>query len=671
MDRPDPTRLAFDDVVIDRAGHRLLRGGVAQALEPKAFGVLALLAASPGRVVAREEILDAVWGHRHVTPGVLNRVITLLRHALGEDASTSRYLHTVHGVGYRFDLPETAAGTSPDLPPAAATEEPSTGEPEPPVAAIPGGPPRRRASDQRRGFQRFVPWALPLLAVLALAGWKWWPRGAAVAAAPSVAAAAAAVPALERSIAVLPLANASRDPDQQFFSDGLTDNLIGALSRFDGLKVIGRMSSFRFRDGKDDTRSIGAKLGVAYLVDGSVQRAGETVRVTTNLTRVADGRTLWAEHFDRPYKDLFALQDEIAQAIASAMHTKLLSTETASRQSDRPPSGNMAAYDAYLRGMQSFYRNDYGKVVEYQSTATRLDSGYASAWAQLAIAWTFIGEGKDRGSAAAKAAFAKAHAAVDTALRLAPDLGIAHGALGNLIATDAIDWQASLAELRRGAELAPDSGQNQGGLSRMLAYSGKLREAIAHRERFISMEPLFPNNYLLHSELMIATGRLDEAERDMRVLHELAPSAHPSYQLMYLAIARGDAKAALQIADAQPPPWHEVNLALAAQLGPNRAASDALLAKVIDSGVWKKTSPYVIAQAYALQGNLDKTVEWLERTWAIRDTNIRHVLYDPLILRFRGEPRFIAFCAKIGLPPPSESEALSIDQIRAKLDSPR
>ena len=106
MDQPDPTRLAFDDVVIDPVGRRLLRAGVERPLEPKAFAVVALLAASPGRVFTRDEILDAVWGHRHVTPGVLNRVMTLLRHALGEDAQHPRYLHTVHGVGYRLDVPE-------------------------------------------------------------------------------------------------------------------------------------------------------------------------------------------------------------------------------------------------------------------------------------------------------------------------------------------------------------------------------------------------------------------------------------------------------------------------------------------------------------------------------------------------------------------------------------
>jgi TolB-like protein/DNA-binding winged helix-turn-helix (wHTH) protein len=637
-----PATLAFDDFAIDFAGRRLLRGGTEQPLEPKAFGVLALLAGTPGRAFTRDEILDAVWGHRHVTPGVLNRAMTLLRHALGEDAQVPRYLHTVHGVGYRFDLPELGAQAQ------VAGESPSV--------------PRMDLVDRRpRPLARVALWSLPLLALLAFAGWKWWPRASSASTPEPVAA----VPAMERSIAVLPLANASRDPDQQFFSDGLSDNLIDALSRFQGLKVIGRMSSFRFRDSNDDGKAIGAKLGVAYLVAGSVQHVGDVVRINATLTRVADGRALWAEHYDRPYRDLFALQDEIAHAIATALHARMLSSEAAARQSDRPPDGDMAAYDAYLRGMQSLYRGDMRKVVEYQAEATRLDPGYAAAWAQLAVAWTFIGENADRGSAAAKDAFAKAHAAVDTSLRLSPDLGLAHGAQGNLLFTDALDWQGALAELGRGVALAPNDGQIHGGYSRVLAAMGRLREAIGHRQRFIANEPLSAGNYFLLAPLLTAVGRLDDAEKNLSIGRELAESQTPPYQYLYIALLRGDAKAALQVAGQQQPPWRDADVAVAAQAGQDRAAADAALAKAIANGAGKMTSPYLIAQAYALRGDADRTMEWLERAWAIRDTNIRQLLYDPLILRFRDDPRLVAFCEKIGLPSPAASEAQSIDQMRA------
>ena len=645
---PSMPPLAFGDIVIDFAGRRLLRGGVERPLEPKAFAVLALLAATPGRVLTRDEILDAVWGHRHVTPGVLNRVMTLLRHALGEDALGARYLHTVHGVGYRFDLPGLEPALSIPATPASAAE---------PMAVA--ARPMRRVGDGSGRLSRIALWLLPLLAVLALAGWAWRLRTI------PAGTRALAAPAIERSIAVLPLVNASNDPDQQFFSDGLSENLINALARFDDLKVIGRTSSFRFRDGKDDSASIGRKLGVAYLFNGSVQRAGDVVRISTSLTKAADGSTLWAEHYDRPYKDLFALQDEIAAAVARALRAKLLSTDSAAKQGDRPPSGNMEAYDAYLQGMQSFYRGDHRKEIEFQTQAIRLDPAYAAAWSQLSIAWALLGYSQSGDEA--RISFRNARIAVGKALALQPELGIAHAALGNLLLGGDFDWKGAISELRRGSQLAPDNGPTHGGLSRALAASGHLHEALEERERFMSFEPLQAGGYFLHADLLIAAGQLDEAEKSLRSGEELMPGASPAYQRIYVAILRNDARTAREIATRQSPPWRDMNLAVATQIGPDHAAANAALAKVIDDKTWAKTTPYLIAQAYALRSDAGQTMAWLERTWAARDPNIHRLLYDPVILRFRNDPALIAFCEKIGLPPPTSSEALSIDQIRAAL----
>ncbi len=190
MDKPAPDNLLFDDVVIDFAGRRLLRAGVVQALEPKAFAVLALLGGAPGHVFTRDEILDAVWGHRHVTPGVLNRVMTLLRHALGEDAQSPHYLHTVHGVGYRFDLPAAAgpplaavpASESAPVPAAVPGPAPPphlhrrAGDALPAARPIPTPPPRRRASDWRRSRRPGqLAWIALLLAAAGAAGWALWP----------------------------------------------------------------------------------------------------------------------------------------------------------------------------------------------------------------------------------------------------------------------------------------------------------------------------------------------------------------------------------------------------------------------------------------------------------------------------------------------------------------
>ena len=648
MDPSVPSRLAFDDVVIDLAGHRLLRRGNAQPLEPKAFGVLALLAQAPGRVFARDEILDAVWGHRHVTPGVLNRVMTLLRHALGEDAHGARYLHTVHGVGYRFDLPQPGDST------------PSTPAPQaPPV------PPMRRADRGQHALPRIALWSLPLLtllALLAIAGWKWWPRT------PPATAGATAVPAMERSIAVLPLVNASNAQEQQFFSDGLSESLINALSRFDGLKVIGRDSAFQFRNSRDDSRTIGRKLGVSYLLSGSVQHAGDVVRINASLTQAADGSTLWAEHYDRPYHDLFALQDEIASAVASALQAKLLSANTAAKPDDRPPGGNVDAYTAYLQGLKHWHDQDFPQAAGDMTKAVQLDPDYAVAWASLSGSWSTVATFRNQPPAIAQEQLRKARLAADRALQLAPGLGPAHAARAYL-QFYRFDHQGALAECRRAVQLAADDGMVLNGCGFVLAGIGKLDEAIRLRERLLSIEPLYDVNVFKYADLLMATGRLDETEKYLRIAEGLSqPKSFPPSQFMSVAIARGDVKAAQDVVRNQPSPWREMNLAIATQISPDRAAADAALAKVLADKGLANASPYAVAQAYALRGDHDRSMEWLQRA-PVRD--ILFMLADPLILRLRDDPRFIALCKQIGLPPPAQSEALSIDQIRASLAAKR
>ncbi len=652
MELHDPKPLAFDDVAIDFAGHRLLRAGIEQPLEPKAFGVLALLAGTPGRVFARDEILDAVWGHRHVTPGVLNRVMTLLRHALGEDAQGARYLHTVHGVGYRFDLPEAApestAGAIPD------------GE----SAAAPITMSRRRASDEPRRFARVALWSLPLLTALAIAAWTWWPRATP---APGVAA-APVVPASDRSIAVLPLANASRDPDQQFFSDGLSDNLIDALSRFEGLKVIGRMSSFHFRDGKDDSKTIGEKLGAAYLLSGSVQHAGNVVRINTTLTKAADGSTLWAEHYDRPYKDLFALQDDIARSVARALQARLLPA-SAIKPNDRPPNGNIEAYTAYLQGSKYWHEENFPKAAGFMARAVQLDPDYAVAWADLSGSWSTMAAFWNEPPAEAREHMRLARMAADKALQLAPALGSAHAANAYLQFA-ALDDQGALAECRRAVQLSPNAPMVLNGCGFVLTGIGKLAEALRLRERLLSIEPLYAVNTYQYANLLMATGDLDAAEKYLRTSEELgepSPLAH-----VKLAALRGDADAALQLARQAPLQDRRLFMAMAMQVGPDDAAADHALAELLADKAWIEhgdswSHRYYIAQVLALRGDADRALEWLGQSTANSFVRTRFLLADPFFLRFRDDPRFIALCKKLGLPPPSESDALSLDQIRARL----
>lgn len=643
MDPSTPAPLAFDECAIDFAGRRLLRDGIEQPLEPKAFAVLALLAGRPGQVFTRDQILDAVWGHRNITPGVLNRVMTLLRHALGEDAQAARYLHTVHGVGYRFDLP-----VAPDASPQAL----QTSAPETSAAPQPLPATGRRAGD-RHPLRRTLPWLLPLLALLALAGWHWWPRPPGT-------------PASGRSIAVLPLLNAGNDAQQLYFSDGLSENLIDALSRFEGLKVIGRTSAFQFRNSKDDSATIGRKLGVSYLLTGSVQRAGDVVRINASLTRAADGSTLWAEHYDRPYRNLFALQDEIAQAVAAALQVKLLSPGESVKHDDRPPGGSIDAYNAYLQGLQHWHDEDFDQASEYMAKAVQLDPRYAMAWAHLSGSLSTVATFSNEPAEAARQHMNQARRAADQALQLAPGLGAAHAARAYLMVYS-FDHRGALAECRRAVQLAPEDGTVLNGCGYVFAQVGKLREAIRSRQHLLSIEPLYIINYQQYAKLLLASGRLDEAEKYLGTAESLPQTnAHWHYSSLFLrmalALARGDAAKAMSSALQMPAKHRGLYTTLAAQIGPDRAAADAALANGLASKAEADADPHLIAQIYALRGDAGHAVEWLQHASA---ADLLFLPTDPFILNLRDDPRFIAFCARIGLPPPGESEALSIDQLRA------
>ena len=517
----------------------------------------------------------------------------------------------------------------------------------------------------RSGGKRMLAIATVLVA-LALG---WYFRGQVVPARPAPQSATAAEAPVqpkadERSIAVLPLVNASNEPDQQFFSDGLSENLIASLSRFEGIRVIGRISAFQFRDSKDDSATIGHKLGVAYLLNGSVQRAGGMVRINASLVHAADGSTLWAEHYDRPYQDLFALQDEIAQAVAGALHARLLPAEDAATPDDRPPSGSIDAYNAYLQGLKHWHDEEFGRAARYMTRAVQLDPGYAVAWAHLSGALSTVATFDNEAPETARGHLREARLAADRALQLAPGLGPAHAARAYLHFYE-FDHREALAGCRRAVQLAPEDGTVLNGCGYTLAGIGRLREALSLRERLISIEPLYNVNYFRYAELLMATGRLDEAEKYLRTGEAFAGQPQ-RYRHLMIALLRGDASSALQIARQALPGDRSLYMALAAQVGPDRAAADAALATFLaDRNGCAGCSPYDVATLHALNGDAGRTVEWLERDWARQRGNALFILADPFVLRVRDDPRFIAFCRKIGLAPPGGSDALSLDQIRS------
>ena len=488
----------------------------------------------------------------------------------------------------------------------------------------------------------------------------WGPKRSTTA--PGETASAVRAPATatipDKSIAVLPLTNEGGAKDEQYFSDGLSEDLITALSQFAGLKVIGRNSSFQFRDSKDDSKTIGAKLGVAHLLEGSVRRAADAVRISAELINAADGTTLWSQHYDRPYKDLFQLQDDITTAVANALKAKLLNTNDAAAQSDRPPSGNLAAYNAYLQGNFYAQRNteaDYRKAIDFYETAVSLDPQYAWVYAALGRAQIFLGDYFH--GAQAQQIFSAARSSINTALKLDPDSGAAHGARALLLAFADLDFPGAKAEFERAVQLAPTDLNLRASLCQMQAAFGNPEGAVEPIKQTLAIDPRNAGWYGLLAIDLMAVGRLDEAEQAYKDQSTLEPTeAAPKARLSSVEVVRGNAAAALERAEQVPPgELRDFALANARQIGNDKAAADAALKSLIDQ--YGQSDAYLIARVYALRKDPDKVFEWLDRAWANRDNNVCIVYYDPFILPYKNDPRFAAFCQKIGLPTPAELAA--------------
>ena len=468
-----------------------------------------------------------------------------------------------------------------------------------------------------------------------------------------------------QSIAVLPLTNQSGEMAQQYFSDGISEDLIAALAQFPQLKVVGRSSAFKFRDSKEDSRSIGANLGVALLLEGSVRKSGDMIRVSAELIDTTDGSMKWSQQYDRPYKDLFALQDEITHAVTGALKAKLLPGAYAVEQSDRPPNGSLEAYNALLEGRFHAFRRteaDLRKSIEFYTQAIEIDPRYALAWSRLSSAWASLGEQFLDGEQAREDAYRTAREAANRALVLAPELAAAHVARGQLLRIPDFNWRGAAAEYRRALALAPYDGDVKFVLGTQLAAFGDVERAIELTRQALATEPLKDHCYSWLANYLSGLHRLDDAERAILKAIELQPSAAAYHQrLAIVEIQRGHAQAALTAAQQEPPGlWQLIALALARQIGGDKSAADAALATLIAKE--GDNSAYQIAEVYALRNDANKTFEWLDRAWINRDGGIPELLFDPFILRYKDDPRFAAFCRKVGLPVPGGTSDLGAAQ---------
>jgi serine/threonine-protein kinase len=451
----------------------------------------------------------------------------------------------------------------------------------------------------------------------------------------------------QKSVAVLPLLNESGNRDDEYFSDGLSEELIAALAQVKGLKVIGRSSSFRFKDKKEDSKSIGEKLGVSTLLEGTVRKNGDRVRIVAELVNAADGSELWSGTFDRELKDIFAVQAEIARAVATSLELRLLGTDDST---EKVATKSVEAHNAFLQGQFHFQRRDlegYLKAVSFFDQAIQFDPGYALAYAERSEAWTWIG---DLSGDQQKEAWSKAASDGERAVAIEPKLAEAHAALGWARFFAQRRFDEGLAELRRAQQLAPWNPSTNDLLAPVVVYLGRFEEAEKLARQAIEHDPLAYQARQSLARLLFVQGKLDETEAAARKAVELQPTAAGSHRWqVFVAIERGDGEAALR--EAKPEPnerYRRFELALAHYTRGDRPAADAALAELIDKD--RNVMAYQVAEVYAWRGETDKAFEWLQISFDNHDTGLFSLLIDPLMRRVRQDVRYDTILTKVGLP---------------------
>ena len=493
--------------------------------------------------------------------------------------------------------------------------------------------------------QRLALVALFALAALAVGLGLWWFRHSSAGPGPVQAVAPLAPSAAtDKSIAVLPFVDMSEKHDQEYFSDGLSEELIDQLAHNADLKVIARTSSFAFKGRNEDMRTIASKLGVSSLLEGSVRKAGQEMRITAQLIRAADGIHLWSQTYDRKLTDVFKVQDEIAAAVVTGLKLKLL---PAPARSNALPH-DIDAYNLYLRGQYLTRRasdTDVEQGIAILKQAIALEPGFAPAHAELANAYLYVGTFGN----GANSILDRAREETDTALRIDPALRSARNLRANL-AIISWDWaaaKAQLDDLLASGPRDPEALFRRGQLARAL---GHMDEALDYYRQCLQLDPLWPINHIQLAMLLNAMGRASEA----RAAVEGAIAINPMVTKAHLLIAMLDLNAgrlddASAVIENESGEYYKLEgqalVAYAQKRVPN---SDHSLQRLIDA--YASNAAVQIAQIYAFRGDRTKTFEWLDRAIQQRDAGLVNVKTDPLFVALHGDTRFKAVLRKMNLP---------------------
>jgi TolB-like protein/Flp pilus assembly protein TadD len=487
------------------------------------------------------------------------------------------------------------------------------------------------------GSRRMWSVAAVLVVLLAPAGYLAFEK-------PRVAKGATFAPP-PHSVAVLPFVNMSGDKEQEYFSDGLSEELIDLLARVPGLAVPARTSSFYFKNTSTRIPDIAKQLGVSHILEGSVRKSGNRLRVAVQLVRADNGYHLWSATYDRELRDVFKMQDDIAGAVVSALKVTLLA--------DRAPrsiiTANTEAYTLYLQARELFQRGtatDYQSAYEHLVQALRLDPRFAAAWSEIArvrVRQYYLGE-----MPMAQAA-PEAHDAIQKALHLDPELAEAHLTNGRVLYFFDWDWQGADTEMKRALLLDPSIGESYRWAAMTARTLGRFDEAQSLLREALARDPLEAFSYGTISGYYMQSGQWTEALKAGARAHDLMPRVWGEKYIAEIALARGDPQAALTALSHVESPIEVSSLKARAfrALGRN-ADADIALAEL--EKLAANDAPAEIARIYALRGDRDLAFKWLDRSYELRDVAAADIKGDPDFNNLKTDPRYAAFLRKMKLP---------------------
>jgi TolB-like protein/cytochrome c-type biogenesis protein CcmH/NrfG len=448
--------------------------------------------------------------------------------------------------------------------------------------------------------------------------------------------------AWKNSLAILPFVNMSTDQEQEYFCDGLTEELITKLSQIRELKVPARTSAFVFKGKSADIREVGQMLRVQNVLEGSVRKSGSQIRVSAQLINVVDGYHLWSETYDRDLDDIFAVQDEIARSVAEALQVTLLGDKETV-----PETKNSEAYNAFLMG-RYFYgrqtRASLEKAAVYYQKATGLDPTFARAWAGLGATRAFQA---GLGYVPSKKGYTQAKAAVKKALALDQSLAYAHAVMGWIHMSDDWDWEAADASYQRAMSLEPKRGQVEA--AQLAVAWGRFKIASALARRAVEIDPISAQTLATLGLAYWYEGRVEDAITTYRRILEFVPE-YPAVRgliaLVYLTEL--NPKEALAELNQVPDPfWRLPGMAMAYYSLGKRSESEAALAEFIEK--YSGGGAYNIAQVYAYRGDIDRAFQWLERAYSQHDGGMFLVKVDPLLNNLKTSPRYKTILKKMHL----------------------